>query len=381
MRCDSKMERVVFYVDPMSYNNLSIYDCSLLKNIKGYDIYYYGSIHYDRDKLPGINYRLIFRYNRISHFLFKTWSYVVSILKLFLEVLRRKPSVVHIQWIRLWGIDYLFLLFLRWRGIAVVYTAHNVLPHDSGERYKSRYKKYYSRVSRIIVHSANSKSELVRELDVREDKITVIPHGVLDMNVSDMDLQKRKGQFIRDYALENKTVFTVLGIHSYYKGSDMIVRFWSENPLVRENSEVILFMWGKSTGIDLIPLEQLKNASVRNEYISSEDYLALLQLSDVVLLPYRNISQSGVLMSVINESVPFVVSAVGGLSDPLALADLGWCIGNPSYENFEKTMVYLLQNNGELRRKKNSADWSMLKEYYSWARIGEKTKSLYDSLN
>lgn len=62
------MERVVFYVDPMSYNNLSIYDCSLLKNIKGYDIYYYGSIHYDRDKLPGINYRLIFRYNRISHF-------------------------------------------------------------------------------------------------------------------------------------------------------------------------------------------------------------------------------------------------------------------------------------------------------------------------
>lgn len=375
-----KPGKVLFFIDPMSYNNLGMYDYSLLKNVKGYRIRYYGSIRYDRRKLPEVVYRLIFRYSSIRQVILKSWSYLCSLVRLWKDVRREKPALVHIQWIRLWAADYLFLRYLVRKGIPVVYTAHNVLPHDSGKRYFRQYARYYSRVTKIIVHTAASKAEMIRHFGISEEKVEVIPHGILDMNTPDLCPEKRMERISAGYGVSGKIVFAALGMHSFYKGSDLIVKLWSEDGHFRDNPDIQLFMWGKSTNVDLRPLEGVKNVSVRNEYISNEDYLAVLRLSDVVLLPYRTISQSGVLMSVIQERVPFLVSEVGGLTEPLQFFDVGWSLGAPSYENFRQAMLHLLADRQSLKRKKESGDWEKLKEKYSWETIGRKTTDLYDSL-
>ena len=50
--------------------------------------------------------------------------------------------------------------------------------------------------------------------------------------------------------------------------------------------------------------------------------------SDVLLLPYKEISQSGVLLSGLKYKKTFIVSNVGGLTQPFNLGKVGWVLEN-----------------------------------------------------
>ena len=68
----------------------------------------------------------------------------------------------------------------------------------------------------------------------------------------------------------------------------------------------------------------------------------------MTLLPYRRISQSGVLFTALQLGVPVLVSDVGGLTDPLRYGAVGWSIGEPSVQSLSDAMVYLAEHPTEL---------------------------------
>ena len=57
------MKKLV-YVDPQSYRNLSMYDYSLLKGMKGYKIVYCCNKQYDGPGLENVEFRPIFTYRQ-----------------------------------------------------------------------------------------------------------------------------------------------------------------------------------------------------------------------------------------------------------------------------------------------------------------------------
>ena len=75
----------ILYVDPMSYNNLAIYDKSLLSNIKQ-EVLFIGNVKYKGDKL-GDKMRLIFTYSNFKYDIFKSLFYIFNLLQLLLIIL------------------------------------------------------------------------------------------------------------------------------------------------------------------------------------------------------------------------------------------------------------------------------------------------------
>ena len=58
---------MIYYVDPQSYQNLAVYDHSLLSNMAGADITYYANVRYDHLPLPNVKMRKVFSYSGCSH--------------------------------------------------------------------------------------------------------------------------------------------------------------------------------------------------------------------------------------------------------------------------------------------------------------------------
>ena len=376
------MRDKVFFVDPQSYNNLAVYDYSLLVNNSFFDITFYGNSYYAYKKDAKINFVSLYAYSGYKNKLKKILSYLYSSIRLMTIVLIVRPKLLHIQWIKVWFIDYYLLLFIKfWLNIKVIYTAHNVLPHESADREVKRFRKYYHLVDSIITHTQRSKSELIEMFDLSSDKISVIPHGLLNYALNDDLVSEYVIKIKEKYLLDHKLVFSVLGKQSYYKGSDIIADVWAKTPLLHDSSKYRLLILGKNNSIDFSELEGIDNIYIENRYISDEEFKAVLRVSDVLVMPYRTISQSGVLLSAINESVPVLVSDVGGLTEPLNIGDIGWDMGEGTFENLQNIMLDIVGRYNQIYHKEhNKKEWDKVKSWYAWDAISNKTFDLYKSL-
>ena len=107
-------------------------------------------------------------------------------------------------------------------------------------------------------------------------------------------------------------VFSSLGIQTHYKGVDLIVKVWAENTALRDNPDCMLLLIGRNRHIDYSPLSTCRNVFILDEMISDIDFQGYLHLSSLLLLPYRRISQSGVLLTAIGVGGATVIGAVIG---------------------------------------------------------------------
>lgn len=371
----------VFYIDPQSYNNLSIYDTSLMDELCDCDIHYYHNVKYQCEPLGGVHYHPVFSYSD-KHGVGKAVSYCASILRIAFDVVRYRPKVAHIQWFRVFYIDSILVLLMRLIGVRVVHTAHNVLPHNPAPSDRKHYAWFYRHVDSVIVHTQRSKDQLVSEFGISEQKVHVIPHGMLPSSVDNDAVEKRMVELREKMHLDGKLVFASMGYQNYYKGIDIISDVWMGNESLAGNPACQLLVVGKVENADVSLLKACPNVLVMDEMVSDIDFDAFLRLADVALLPYRNISQSGVLLTALQRGVPVVVSDVGGLTEPLRYGEVGWNIGEPNVENLEKTMMKMVSNpEGVTSRRKDVMAFDCVREMFSWSKIGKMTSVLYKSLS
>lgn len=372
----------VVYIDSQSYNNLSLYDLGMLSEMEPDEVVLFGSTQWDC-KEPKVKLYKWFNYNNKKNPILKGLSYLATICRIAFYIRKHKEiKIVHIQWLRLWHVDILFARWLKRRGIKIVFTAHNLLPHDSGDTHRKKYAIYYKIVEKICVHSEATRFDLIRQFEINPNKVEVIPHGIIYSDVPEETIILRAESLKKKYGINQETlVISSLGIQSYYKGVDILIDLWGKNKELNSNPNVRLMIIGKNKNLDYTPIQSLDNVVIIDEKIPNEDFQAFLEISDVVLLPYRKISQSGVLFSAIARNKPVVISNVGGLPDPLNIGKVGWNIG-PVSENSLKRILLDLVKQPEIVKSfgQNNIEFKKVKEHYSWKLISITLKRLYDKL-
>jgi glycosyltransferase involved in cell wall biosynthesis len=377
-----KDDFTVFYIDPQSYHNLAVYDYNLIGNMTA-SVHYFASKHYDYKDMPhNVKVHKLFKYNKLKSNLLKALSYLFSYIVLLFFIIIKRPDVIHIQWFRMERFDKAVISFIKLISKAkIIYTAHNFLPHNSGDKYRSVYNKLYNAVDAIIVHTDDTKIKIQNAFNVSPDCIHVIPHGLLKMEFNHENYKKMIPQFDAKYDFKDKVVFASLGEQSKYKGVDLIAKVWAETPQLAENSKCKLVIAGKFKNLDFKELESLDNVVLDNRRISDEEFYYVLSHSDAYLLTYRDISQSGALLTAMNEQVPVIVSNVGGLADPLKIAKVGWVIDDLNEENLRKLLIHIINNPQEPQNIKNDLKaWRKVHDAYNWKNISTTTQNLYQNI-
>ena len=373
----------LFFIDPMSYGTIASYDynllCGVAQSIRSdFQVQYYCSFLNSEPDIQGVKRYPIFKYNNKKNHLLKFISYLLSLIRLLLRFMKERPDVAHIQWIRVPNLDYFFLRLFKFSNCKIIYTAHNVLPHnDFSVKTFESYRRYYKAVDIIIVHSENTRRELIDKFGLSPEKIVVIPHGLLPVTVENNIVSQKCDELKKRYALEGYTVISCLGVQSTYKGTDILINAWSNTPALRNNLNIRLLIAGKMKDISYSELQTCSNVVIIDRYLTDEEYIAFLRLSTATIFPYRIISQSGSLFTAINERVPIIVSHTGGLHQPLEIADIGWDFGSSTPENLKSQLIGIIQS-GDFLAKRETARWDKIHNYYSWDRIGRLTAELYN---
>jgi glycosyltransferase involved in cell wall biosynthesis len=255
--------------------------------------------------------------------------------------LARAADVVHYQWLTLQPLDV--HLFPRRRATArgarprLVLTAHDVLPREPRPGQLAAQRRLYERVDAVVVHSEHGRRRLTDELGVAREHVHVIAHGVLrpwqglpgDGGAGDTHEPGDRGALPGELAEVEGPVVLFLGLLRPYKGIDVLLEAWRAGASADHKSGMSgaeLWIVGMPR-MDLGPLYEAARAAERAgagrvrflpRFVSGVETGAFMRRASLVVLPYREIDQSGVLFTALGAGKPLLLSDAGGFPEVAA---------------------------------------------------------------
>jgi glycosyltransferase involved in cell wall biosynthesis len=241
-----------------------------------------------------------FRLPKLPRRILKLVESVVNLFALTIRFMVSQPDIIHVQFLPMlrWRVpmDLWFVRFFQRRGAKVVLTVHDLLPHDTGDRYKTIFLDLYGHVDAIICHSDGVAAKLESDFQVSASKLSIIPHGPLFYDIE----APTSAQTLEDFGVTpNQLTFLFQGIILPYKGVDLLLNAWKL--VEKENSAACLIIAGTGSP-DLLNQLRLQAQGLGLQrvhlhlcFISTEKLVALYKAADVVVYPYRAVTTSGAL--------------------------------------------------------------------------------------
>ncbi len=213
----------------------------------------------------------------------------------------RVADVVHFQWLAVQHLDGRLLP----AGRPLVLTAHDVLPREARAGQRAAQRRLYGHFDAVVVHSEHGRRRLTDELGVDRARVHVIPHGVFEHLATATATAPIAPPFETD-----KPVVLCFGLMRPYKGIDLLLEAWHGI----EGAE--LWIAG-APRMDIAPLRAAASPGVRfvPRFIGDGELPAYFRRADLVVLPYREIDQSGVLFTALAFGKPLLLSDVGGFPE------------------------------------------------------------------
>jgi len=155
---------------------------------------------------------------------------------------------------------------------------------------------------------------------------------------------------------ENSLVILFFGYVRKYKGLDILIESFPK--IVSNNPDTRLLIIGEfydnpGEYTNLIKELGIENkVKVINQFVSNEEVAKFYQISDVVILPYRSATQSGILNVAYGYNKPVIVTDVGGLAEFVDEGKTGFIV-NP---NSPDAIAEGVQKFLDLRSKTNFSE-------------------------
>ena len=304
----------------------------------------------------------------------------LNLIALSVWTIIAKPDVIHVQWIplvRKVPFDLWFFRFTQRRGIKIVYTVHNVLPHDSGERFKDIYRRLYSCVDALICHNRQTKARLESEFAINPSRIRVIPHGLLFHD----SVAELKDFRVRIGVGENTCMVLIQGMLKPYKGVGFLLRAWQR--LKPQGGQARLMVVG--TGEPQIEQEIRDevgrlgiqdSVSLDFRYISDEELSSYYRCADILVYPYQSITGSGALMTGLCFRKPFILTRLPAFEEVFEGGKGPLFVEFGDVEALADSLRQLIEV-PERRVRVAEECAQILGDRYSWATIAQQTEDCY----
>jgi glycosyltransferase involved in cell wall biosynthesis len=289
-----------------------------------------------------------------------------------------KPDVIHFQWLPVPLLDGFYLEELS-QIAPLVLTVHNSSPHGSFLQrlhQKLRWRSMFRHISAVVAHSEFTKSQIVAQDWVPVDKVHVIHHGVLDY------YSAGGGSETSDSPARREILF--FGNIEQYKGLDLLIQAFAQLPEeVRASTRLLV---AGAPNINVEPMQSLcRYLGIDQQivwnlgFVAEEKVPQLFRSATVVVLPYRQIDQSGVLMTAVAFGKAIIASRVGGFPEIIRDGISGLLVEPGDIAGLAAALLDVLSHDDRRQSMERMISLSA-KTDYSWAQSAEKTKALYEAL-
>ena len=381
------MKRKVAIIDTLgahggSFHFYTFGQCIGLSNA-GVQLSLYANNETENPHIKGVNFYSF--YNNLFSSKYKWISglrWVVGTLKSVLHARLQGISVFHLH-IFYTNILILFNLFLvKLLFGKVVLTVHDVTSFADENESTIISKFIYNLTDIVLTHNAFSKNEIIKVTSISSSNIYIIPHGNYTPFISiqnDKYNSKEKLNLPKD-----KTILLFFGMIKKVKGLEILLEAFKK--VVDTNSDIVLLIAGKPWENDFDEYQKIidrnnlsKHIILHTKFIPHEDVEHYYCASDLVVLPYKKIYQSGVLMMTLSYERPALVSDLPPLIEVITDNENGFLFASEDEEDLTDKIIKIISDKENLEKVRLKGI-ETVNTKYGWDEIGRLTKKAYQTL-
>lgn len=278
------------------------YATLMVNALEKFDKYVFVS-RYSPEVLPKDNHKVRTYRNRLEFVISTVLFLPILCIRLFTLSRKKGYQKAYFPVFHHW--NPILIQCCLWLNIEVVFTVHDGVLHIGEQR------KWEQKLLNFCIQKADKivfLSEYVEKLTTKEIGFTslsaVIPHPLLNVNLPAP--KKRE--------LPAQPALLFLGRVVDYKGIDLLLEALEGIP---ENKISRLTIAGRE--YNSLTLKYPENIPVEriNRWLTDEELADLLNCHDILVLPYKEASQSGIITLGIASAIPMICTRVGGLKEQL----------------------------------------------------------------
>lgn len=317
--------------------------------------------------------------------------YIFAWLWLILYLRRTRPDVVLFGEIR-FGFERHFLAYLRRLGLVLADVVHDVQVYDtrrsseaivqSSDQVRNVYNTIYHLFDVLFVHDRSNYDLFLSLYDVPAERVIEIPHATnelaLEIGSSHTPESLRAWLGVRP----GERVVLFFGTLNKYKGVEDLIQAFPA--IVQATSARLVIAGFPAKDVDPEMLQAMarrlnidQSISWYLDYVPNEWISSLMALSDVMVLPYRAITQSGVLQIAYACGKPVVATRVGGLPDVIEDGRSGFLVPPQDPAALADAVIRVVQDPA-LAQAMGQRARELAETRYAWRVVAERMKSAFE---
>lgn len=222
------------------------------------------------------------------------------------------------------GFLNLLLIFRFMRAFHIFHVIHDFKPHSGEKNYLKIliYNHLIVLLCDIITHSKYTSNQILFSYKNIENKITLLP------------LTRYYGKvFTYNPSLKKVLLF---GRLNYYKGLNLLPFLIYDNPDIE-------FIFAGKIDFRFVSyfdknIKVFRNATIIDRVIAANEMEQIFTSCNLVILPYIDASQSGVIVDAYKFGLPVVAFDVGALSEQIVHDSTGFLIYKNDSKNFSNAL-------------------------------------------
>lgn len=300
------------------------YSYSIFNELKLHSNYEFWISKYSEEIDSSTSFKKIITFKSKYSFVFSSLFILpFYLIKIFYYLLKNKYDVLYLPYFHVWNI--FFILVFKLFGKKIVVTEHDGILHSGEESFIEQTLRNINVKfgNDVIVLSHNVKDILIN----LNKKIYVIPHGLIYFK--GLNTEKR---------FNNKKLnILFFGRINKYKGLNVFLDAVRNLPCDFYNKINIV----GSGDISLYDFSNIDNLYIDNKFLEQNEIVKYFNESDILVLPYLEASQSGVITLGIGSSIPIICSNLDGFVEQLGKDNAIFCKPNDSYDLRSKLMILI----------------------------------------
>jgi len=252
---------------------------------------------------------------------------------------------------------------------------HNIVAHSNRPKDYKASKNFFEHIDGIIFHSKYDIERAEELLKVKNDKkFVVIPHGNFNDSYPN-EISKEKAREILKISNDKKDILC-FGFIRKNRGYEYLLE------ATKDIQDIEVIIAGKVQDKDVYNFlkneeRQRKYLHVYGKWIADDEIQIYFNACDVVVVPYTNITTSGVIPLAYAFKRPVITTEIGSLKEVVLHGDTGLLIPPKDVLALKKAIKNIFKMN--LHEMGNKA-FAYAEKDLSWKNNALKIKKLYNEV-
>jgi len=251
---------------------------------------------------------------------------------------------------------------------------HNIFPHEPNFFDRLFLKRFFNKLDGFILLAGKLLEQLNSLVD--DPLYRISPHPLYNHFPDALDRQIARNRL----GIKEERVILYFGLVREYKGVDYLIKSVDKICTVFPVRFLIVgeFYIDKNNFLKI--LENVENkhlVTIVDRYVSDEEVSLYFSAADLIVLPYREATQSGVIKIAYHYDKPVVVTDVGGLREDVIDGKTGFVVPPMDVTKLSEAIIKFFNEN---YMNVFSNNIKRFKRKYSWNGLVSTILDLYSEL-